>query len=61
MVWRLVKKKIEPPYDPAILYIYTKETKQGIEEISIPSIRYVIIDSSQDNENNLSIHQWMNR
>ena len=55
------KLKIEPPYDPAILYIYTKETKRGIEEISIPSIRYVIIDSKQDNENNLSIHQWMNR
>ena len=43
------KLKIEPPYDPAILYIYTKEMKQGIEEVSIPSIHYVIIDSSQDN------------
>ena len=61
MVWRLVKKlKIDPPYDPAVLYIYTKETKQGTEELSIPSIHHVIIDSSQDNgTTEVSISGWM--
>ena len=62
MVWGLSRKlKIEPTHDPAILYIHTKETKQGMEEVSIPSIHYVIIDSSQDNENNQSVisDEWL--
>ena len=32
-----------------------------MEEVSIPSIHYVIIDSSQDNENNQSVisDEWL--
>ena len=61
-IWRFLKKlKIELPYYPAILHlgIYPKEMKTGFQrDIFIPMQYY----SQQPRyENNLSVHQQMNK